>query len=246
MPKLPNMKLDILALAAHPDDVELSCSGTLIKHIKAGLKVGIADLTQGELGTRGTIETRKQEAEDSAKIMGLAGRWNLGLPDGFLNEYDNAQVLRIIEIIRLTQPEILLINAPVDRHPDHGNSAKLELKASFLAGLRKIETTWEGEIQQAFRPAKVYHYIQDRYLVPDFVIDVTNEWETKMASIKAFRTQFYDPNSAEPATYISNPRFLESIEAKGKELGHSIGVQYGEGFIKVAAMGVNLLTDLIN
>jgi bacillithiol biosynthesis deacetylase BshB1 len=220
-----NMKLDILVMAAHPDDAELSCAGTILKHIAAGKKVGIVDFTRGELGTRGTPEIRLQESADATKILGLHARENLGIRDGFFRNDEETQ-LKLIEVIRKYQPDIVLANALEDRHPDHGKGAQLAINACFLSGLRQIKT---GDLP-AWRPAQVYHYIQDRYLEPDFVVDISSQWDQKEAAIRAFKSQFFDPNSAEPASYISSPDFLNFIQARAMEMGHKIGVKYGEGF----------------
>ncbi len=220
-----NMKLDILVMAAHPDDAELSCAGTILKHIAAGKKVGIVDFTRGELGTRGTPEIRLQESADATKILGLHARENLGIRDGFFRNDEETQ-LKLIEVIRKYQPDIVLANALEDRHPDHGKGAQLAIDACFLSGLRQIKT---GDLS-AWRPAQVYHYIQDRYLEPDFVVDISSQWDLKEAAIRAFKSQFFDPNSAEPASYISSPDFLNFIQARAMEMGHKIGVKYGEGF----------------
>jgi bacillithiol biosynthesis deacetylase BshB1 len=219
------MKLDILVMAAHPDDAELSCAGTILKHIAAGKKVGIVDFTRGELGTRGTPEIRLQESADATKILGLHVRENLGIRDGFFRNDEETQ-LKLIEVIRKYQPEIVLANALEDRHPDHGKGAQLAIDACFLSGLRQIKT---GDLP-AWRPAQVYHYIQDRYLEPDFVVDISSQWDKKEAAIRAFKSQFFDPNSSEPASYISSPDFLNFIQARAMEMGHKIGVKYGEGF----------------
>jgi bacillithiol biosynthesis deacetylase BshB1 len=220
-----NMKLDILVMAAHPDDAELSCAGTILKHIAAGKKVGIVDFTRGELGTRGTPEIRLEESADATKILGLQARENLGIRDGFFRNDEETQ-LKLIEVIRKYQPDIVLANALEDRHPDHGKGAQLAIDACFLSGLRQIKT---GDLP-AWRPAQVYHYIQDRYLEPDFVVDISSQWDQKEAAIRAFKSQFFDPNSAEPASYISSPDFLHFIQARAMEMGHKIGVKYGEGF----------------
>ncbi len=233
------MKLDILVLAAHPDDAELACSGTIMAHIAMGKKVGVVDLTRGELGTRGTPEIRAEEAAAGAKIMGLAVRENLGLPDGFFQN-DEKSLLAIIKAIRTYQPEIVLANAVYDRHPDHTMGGAVATRACFLAGLRKIETG-----QEAWRPKNVYHYIQDRLLQPDFVMDITPYWERKLESIKAYKTQFFDPKSNEPVTYISTPEFIRYVEARAIEFGHAIGVKYGEGFTREKQLGVTNLFDLI-
>jgi bacillithiol biosynthesis deacetylase BshB1 len=219
------MKLDILVMAAHPDDAELSCAGTILKHIAAGKKVGIVDFTRGELGTRGTPEIRLQESADATKILGLHVRENLGIRDGFFRNDEETQ-LKLIEVIRKYQPDIVLANALEDRHPDHGKGAQLAIDACFLSGLRQIKT---GDLP-AWRPAQVYHYIQDRYLEPDFVVDISSQWDKKEAAIRAFKSQFFDPNSSEPASYISSPDFLNFIQARAMEMGHKIGVKYGEGF----------------
>ena len=219
------MKLDILVMAAHPDDAELSCAGTILKHISAGKKVGIVDFTRGELGTRGTPEIRLQESADATKILGLHARENLGIRDGFFRNDEETQ-LKLIEVIRKYQPEIVLANALEDRHPDHGKGAQLAIDACFLSGLRQIKT---GDLP-AWRPGQVYHYIQDRYLEPDFVVDISTQWDQKEAAIRAFKSQFFDPSSSEPASYISSPDFLNFIQARAMEMGHKIGVKYGEGF----------------
>ena len=230
------MKLDILVMAAHPDDAELSCAGTILKHIAAGKKVGIVDFTRGELGTRGTPEIRLQESADATKILGLQARENLGIRDGFFRNDEETQ-LKLIEVIRKYQPDIVLANALEDRHPDHGKGAQLAIDACFLSGLRQIKT---GDLP-AWRPAQVYHYIQDRYLEPDFVVDISANWDQKEAAIRAFKSQFFDPNSAEPASYISSPDFLNFIQARAMEMGHKIGVKYGEGFQSQKTMEKKLL-----
>ena len=219
------MKLDILVMAAHPDDAELSCSGTILKHIAAGKKVGIVDFTRGELGTRGTPEIRLQESADATKILGLHARENLGIRDGFFRNDEETQ-LKLIEVIRKYQPEVVLANALEDRHPDHGKGAQLAIDACFLSGLRQIKT---GDLP-AWRPTQLYHYIQDRYLEPDFVVDISAHWDQNESAIRAFKSQFFDPSSMEPASYISSPDFLHFIQARAMEMGHKIGVKYGEGF----------------
>lgn len=236
-------RLDILAFAAHPDDVELGASGTVLKHIAAGAKVGIIDLTRGELGSRGTIDTRFEEAEASSKILGLSARKNLSMKDGLfeINE-ENKRV--IIKEIRRYQPKIVLANAMSDRHPDHGRAGKLVSEACFLAGLRKFVTTLEGEEQMAYRPSAVYHYIQDYYQKPDLVIDVTDHLENKMEAIQAFKTQFYDPESNEPETPISGEDFFEFIKSRMMEMGRQAGYKYAEGFTVERFIGVRNLFDL--
>lgn len=238
------MKLDVLAIGVHPDDVELSCAGVLLVEKKNGKKTGIVDLTQGELGTRGTAETRSKEAADAAKILGVDIRENLQMADGFLQN-DEAHQLKVIEAIRKYQPEIILCNAREDRHPDHGKSAKLVSDAAFLSGLIKIETFENGLIQKPWRPKYVLHYIQDRFLQPNFVIDITDVFETKLQSIKAYATQFHNPDVDGPQTYISTPDFLDSIIYRSKMLGKMIGVKYAEGFTSDKMIGFNSLDALI-
>jgi len=241
-----NIKLDILAFAAHPDDVELSCSGTLLAAIATGKKVGIVDFTRGELGSRGSAEIRDKEAQNSAQILGLSVRENLNFQDSFFED-DNQHRLKVVQAIRRFRPKIILINAPSDRHPDHGRAADLSKTACFLSGLIKIETEWEGKKQEHFRPKHVYHYIQSIMLTPDFVVDVTPFWQQKMKSVMAFESQFHNPNyqSDEVETFISSPRFVQFLEARAKEFGHSIQVDYAEGFIKTAQIGIKNITDLI-
>lgn len=238
------MKIDLLAFGAHPDDVELSCSGVLLVEKKNGKTTGIIDLTEGELGTRGTAEMRKQEAADSAKILGVDVRENLKLKDGFFTNDQESQI-KIIEAIRRYQPEIIVSNAPEDRHPDHGRSAKLVSDSAFLSGLAKIQTDSGGVQQRAWRPKYVLHYIQDRYLKPDFVVDISDVFEMKLEAIKAFKTQFHNPNLAGPQTYISTPDFLDSVIYRYKMFGKMIGVKYAEGFISTKAIGIKNFDALI-
>jgi N-acetylglucosamine malate deacetylase 1 len=239
------MKLDILAFAAHPDDVELGCAGTLIAHIEAGKKAGVVDLTRGELGTRGTPAERVAEAEAAAQIMGLSIRDNLGFADGFF-ENDKEHQLQIVRKVRQYQPDIVLMNALHDRHPDHGRGAAVVAEACFLAGLKMIRTLGDdGLEQEAWRPKAMYNFIQDRYITPDFVMDITPYWEKKMETIRAFRTQFYNPDDSSPNTYISSPEFLNFIDARAREYGHAIGVTYGEGFTSAKKIGVSNLFDLL-
>ncbi len=237
------MKIDILAIGVHPDDVELGCSGTIAKHIALGKKVGILDLTLGELGTRGSAELRTKEATEAAKILGVSFRTQLKMKDGFF-ENNEAHQKQIIEIIRKHQPEIILCNAINDRHPDHGRAAKLTSDACFYSGLIKIETTVDGKKQDAWRPKAVYHYIQDHYIHPDFVVDITDFMEIKHKAIMAFSSQFYDPKSGEPETPISSKAFLESLDAKMSLWGRAMGVPYAEGFTVDRYPGVNNLFDL--
>jgi len=241
------MKLDLLALGVHPDDIELSCAGTLLIEKNNGKKVGVADLTQGELGTRGTPEKRKEEAEKSAAILGLDVRENLEMADGFFKN-DEINQRKIITVLRKYRPEIILCNAPDDRHPDHGRSAQLATDAAFLSGLIKIETADEkGKKQEAWRPKYIFNYIQDLYFKPDFVIDVSNVFDKKIEAIEAFTTQFYNPNSndKEPQTYISSPEFLESVINRAKMYGKMIGVKYAEGFISKKMIGIKTFDALI-
>ncbi|MDH5367942.1 MAG: bacillithiol biosynthesis deacetylase BshB1 [Cyclobacteriaceae bacterium] len=236
------MKLDILAFAAHPDDVELGCAGTIASQIAQGYKVGVVDFTYGELGTRGTPEIRDGEAKLSAKILKLSVRENLGFQDGFFKN-DKEHQLEVIKMIRKYRPEILLVNAISDRHPDHGRASKLSSESWFKAGLKEIETTDGGEKQQTWRPKAVYHYIQARYIQPDVIVDVSDFWDKKMESLNAFKSQFYDPNSKEEDTFISSPTFIKGVEARAREFGQTIGVEYGEGFTVERTIGTS---DLIN
>jgi bacillithiol biosynthesis deacetylase BshB1 len=238
------MKLDILALAAHPDDVELSSSGTLLKAILSGKKAGIIDFTRGELGTRGTPEIRAKEANDAAKILGLSARENLGFRDGFFKN-DEEHQLEVIKMIRKYRPEVVLANAYDDRHSDHGRASQLAKEACFIAGLKNVTTVLDGVEQEAWRPKAVYHYIQSIPSQPDFIVDISAVWESKVASIKAFGSQFFDPNSNEAATYISSPEFMKMVEARAIHYGHEIGVQYGEGFNVERTAGVGSVFDLI-
>ncbi|MBB5395555.1 bacillithiol biosynthesis deacetylase BshB1 [Mucilaginibacter sp. AK015] len=239
------LKLDILVLPVHPDDAELGCAGTILKHVQLGHKVGIADLTRGELGTRGTAEIRDKEAARAAEILGLTIRENLELPDGFFENTKQYQ-LKIIEAIRRYQPEIIITNAYHDRHPDHGRANELVEASAFLSGLRRIETFHRGELQEPWRPAQVLHFIQDRYIKPDIIVDVTEFWEKKIESIYAYGSQFHNPewNEDEPQTYISSPDFIEQIQGRGREFGKSINAKYGEGFTSRKILGVDNLFDL--
>ncbi len=238
------MKLDILAFGVHPDDVELGCAGTLMAAIDQGKKVGIVDLTRGELGTRGTPTTRTQEAAAAAKIMGVDVRENLDMADGFFAN-DEAHQRKIISIIRKYQPDIILANAPEDRHPDHGRSAKLVSDAAFLSGLRKIETMLDGKTQEAWRPAYTFHYIQDRFIQPSFVIDITAYMERKIEAVLAYGTQFNSADNSEPQTYISSPQFLETVKARALMLGKRIGVGYAEGYITEKIIGFSNFDAII-
>lgn len=237
-------KLDILAIGVHPDDLELGCGGTLVNHVRMGQQVGILDLTQGELGTRGTPELRLQEAQDAARIMGVKVRENLGMADGFFQN-DKEHQLLLVEYIRKYQPNVVIANALEDRHPDHGRAGKLISDACFLAGLSKIETTHKGEKQAAWRPRRVYHMIQDRFLEPDFIVDISDSFEQKMEAVKAYKSQFHDPNSNEPLTYIATGGFLNKIEYRASLLGKRIGTAYGEGFLCENTIGIRNLDALV-
>lgn len=239
------MQLDILTFGVHPDDVELGCAGTILASIAQGKKVGIIDLTQGELGTRGTADTRKTEAAHAAEVLGVSIRENLKMADGFFAN-DEAHQRKVISAIRKYKPEIILCNAPEDRHPDHGRSSKLVSDAAFLSGLRKIETLDEwGNLQEAHRPAYIFHYIQDRFIQPDFVIDISSHHDKKLESILCYTTQFHNPDSSEPQTYISSPQFLETVKARAMMLGKRIGVSYAEGFISEKLLGLKDFDALI-
>lgn len=237
-------KLDILAFGAHPDDVELGCGGTIAKEIALGKKVGIIDLTRGELGTRGSAEIRDQEAMAAANILGVTIRENLNMRDGFFVN-DEEHQLAIIRMIRKYQPEIVLCNALEDRHIDHGKGSKLVSDACFLSGLMKIETQYDVVNQKAWRPKAVYHYMQWKNLTPDFVVDISKFNKKRVDAIMAYGSQFYDPNSKEPETPIATKNFLESLNYRAQDLGRIIGVDYAEGFNVERTLGVNSLTDLI-
>ena len=238
------MKLDILAIGAHPDDVELGCGGTLAKEIANGKKVGILDLTRGELGTRGSADIRDTEAAEAARILNISVRENLRFADGFFVN-DAKHQLEIIKIIRKYQPEMVLCNAIDDRHIDHGKGSKLVSDACFLSGLRRIVTTLEGNEQEAWRPKQVYHYIQWKSLQPDFVVDISDYMEQKINAVLAYKSQFYDSNSKEPETPISNKNFLDSVKYRAEDLGRIIGTNYAEGFTAERYVAVNKISDLI-
>ena len=239
------MKLDILVVAAHPDDAELGCGGTIAKHASQGYKVGIVDLTQGELGTRGSVESRRQEAQDASKILGVVLRENLKLRDGFFRNDEDHQ-LKLIQAIREYRPEIVLANAIYDRHTDHAKGANLSYDASFLAGLAKIRThNLDGTEQEPWRPKQIYHFIQSIFVEPDFIVDISDYWDHKIRAIQAFKTQFFDPTSKEPETYISKPGFIKMVESRAVEFGHAIGTPYGEGYTVRRYPGVKSLFDLM-
>lgn len=238
------MKLDILAFGAHPDDVELGCAATIAKEVSLGKKVGIIDLTQGELGTRGSAELRKIEASKAAEILGVAVRENLGFADGFFVN-DKEHQLEVIKMLRKYQPDVVLCNAIDDRHIDHGKGSKLVSDACFLSGLQKIETELDGEKQEKWRPKLVYHYIQWKNLEPNFVVDVTGFMTQKMDAVMAYSSQFFDPNSNEPQTPISSQNFTDSIEYRARDLGRLIGTEHAEGFTVERYVAVDSLDKLI-
>ena len=237
------MKLDILAFGAHPDDVELGCSGTIAKEISLGKKVGIIDLTRGELGTRGSVEIRNSESAKASELLGVVARENLDRRDGiFIN--DEAHQLKIIEMIRKYKPEIVLCNAIEDRHIDHGKGSQLVSDACFLSGLLRIETELDGVSQEAWRPKVVYHYIQWQNIEPDFVVDISDFMDTKMEAVLAYGSQFYNPNSKEPVSPITSKNFLDSVKYRAQDLGRLVNVTYAEGFTTERYVAVNSLGDL--
>ena len=242
--ELLQMKLDILAIGAHPDDVELGCGGTLAKEISKGKKVGILDLTQGELGTRGTAEIRKIEAENAGNILGIACRENLNLPDGFIFNSKEFQYL-LMEKIRYYQPEIVLTNAIKDRHTDHAKASELTTSACFLSGLIKIETFYNGSKQKQWRPKQVFHYIQWKNIEPDFVVDISGFLDQKINAVKAYKSQVFDPESDEPITPTASSNFMESVVYRAKDLGRIIGTEAGEGFTSENLLAVKSLDDLL-
>lgn len=238
------MKLDILAFGAHPDDVELGAGGTLAKAVANGQKVGVVDLTRGELGTRGTPEIRDQEAAEAARILGLSARENLGFADGFFVN-DKTHQLGVIKMLRKYKPKIVICNAIDDRHIDHGKGSRLVSDACFLSGLIKIETEDEGKKQEAWRPKQVYHFIQWKNLEPDFVVDISGFIEKKAEAFMAYGSQFYDPKSGEPETPISNKNFVNGILSRASDMGRLVGVEHAEGFTVERYVAVNQLSDLL-
>lgn len=239
------MKVDILAFGAHPDDVELSCSGILLSHAAKGKTFGLIDLTEGELGTRGTAEIRKAESTKAAKILGASFRENLGLQDGFF-QIDEASLRKVVYSIRKYRPEIVLCNAPNDRHPDHGKGHELVKQACFLAGLRRIIThDKKQQIQEPWRPKMIFGYIQFYALSPDIIVDISTLMDSKIESVKAYKSQFYDPSSNEPQTVISSKKFLENIRERASDLGRLIGTDYAEGLMVVRTPGISDLFQLI-
>ena len=238
------MKLDILAFGAHPDDVEMSCSGILLNFASRAKKTGVVDLTRGEMGTRGTQETRKKESETASEMLGLSVRHNLEFRDLFFED-SNENITKIVEQIRRFKPDIVLANALEDRHPDHGKAAALVEKAFFCSGLKKYNSHWDGEEQEIWRPKNLYHYIQDRDMEPDVIVDVNDHWERRMASVAAYKSQFYDPKKQGDETYISSEKFWKFFEGRARSYGHRIGVEFGEGLIQKRKIGVSNLDDLV-
>lgn len=237
------MKLDILAFGAHPDDVEISMGGTILKYTAQGKKTGIVDLTEGELGTRGNVETRYAEAEASSKFMGIESRVNLQMKDGFF-QHNEENLMKIIEQIRRFKPEIVFANSITDRHPDHAKGAKLVAEAAYLSGLTKIKSSWLGVEQEAYRPRLTLHYIQDFFIEPHIVFDVSSFMEQKIEAIKCYKTQFYNPNSDEPDTPISGKDFFDFLRGRMKEFGRPIGAEYAEGFTSNKFIGITDLFQL--
>lgn len=237
-------KIDILAIGAHPDDIELGCGGTILNEIHKGKKVGLIDLTAGELGTRGSVEKRKQESNKASKILGVDFRLNLGMKDGFIKNDENSQI-QIIRFIRKYQPDVIICNAPDDRHVDHAEASKLVVSSSFLSGLVKINTKLDNNNQKPWRPNNVYHYIQWKNLEPTFVVDISQHIEKKMEAVLSYDSQFYNPKSEEPDTLISSEKFLDSITARSADFGRLIGVEHAEGFISNKLVGVKSLNDLL-
>ncbi len=232
------MKVTLMAIGAHPDDVELGCAGTIYNHIRKGQQVAIVDLTEGELGSRGSVAIRYEEAAAARQILKVAHRYNLQMEDGFF-EHNRENVLKLIRIIRKHQPEVLLANAPSDRHPDHGRAGQLIRDAAFLSGLRKIETELDGAVQEAWRPKRVFHYIQDKFIEPTFIVDISESMDVKMQSVEAYGSQFFSKEQeSEPVTYISTDAYLNKVRNRAAQLGSRIGVAYGEGFISEFSIGV--------
>lgn len=237
-------KLDLLAFAAHPDDVDLSCSGTIASQVDQGSKAGVIDFTRGEMGTRGTPEVREQEAQKAGDVIGLSVRENLGFRDGFIPN-DDEHCFTLIRKIRQYRPDVLLTNIFEDQHPDHVSAAKLTGRAFFLSGLSKIETEYEGESQKAWRPRVLYHYMQAEYRQPDFIVDISAHWKRKVAAMQAFQSQFGALGNEEEDIFIADPAFMKFLEGRARELGQAIGVEYGEGFFRQRPIGVRNLLDLI-
>ncbi len=238
-----NDRVDILCITAHPDDVEISMAGTVLHHMALGHSVGLVELTAGELGTRGTPEIRKLEAEAALKVLGAAFRYQLGMADGFFRP-DRESLERVITAVRRHRPKVVLTNAIRDRHPDHGRAAALVAEACFLSGLRRIATSDDGAAQEAWRPTTVLHAVQDHWIDPDLIIDITPHWTKKMEALLCFKSQFHDPASTEPTSPIASPDFLPFLEARAREMGRLLGVTYGEGFTTARPIGVGDVMDL--
>lgn len=238
------MKLDVLVFAAHPDDAELSCGGTILSLIAKGKKVGIVDFTRGEMGTRGTPEIRDEEAAEASSVLGLTVRENLKFKDVYFVN-DDQHVLEVVKKIRQYRPDTILANALADRHPDHGKGAQVVKRATFLAGLKNVATELNGQQQENWYIKNLFHYIQTDFHTPDFVVDVSEFWDKRMEAVRAFKSQFFDPNGESTNTLISTPEFMELIEARGREFGMSIRVKYGEGFISDRRLGISDLSSLL-
>ena len=238
------MKVDILAIGAHPDDVELSCSGTIAKEISAGKKVVIIDLTKGELGTRGSEKIREIESKKAAEILKISDRKNLGLKDGFFHNSDENKI-KLVRLIRFYKPNIVLCNSINDRHPDHGKASKLVVESCFLSGLKKVSTKFQDIAQQPWKPTNIYHYVQWNLEIPDFIVDISDFMDIKLKSVQCYSSQFYDPESKEPKTPISTQNFLESIKYRSANFGRIIGADHGEGFVANRKLAVASISDLI-
>ena len=238
------MKVDILAIGAHPDDVELSCSGTIAKEISAGKKVVIIDLTKGELGTRGSEKIREIESKKAAEILKISDRKNLGLKDGFFHNSDENKI-KLVRLIRFYKPKIVLCNSINDRHPDHGRASKLVVESCFLSGLKKVSTKFQDIAQQPWKPTNIYHYVQWNLEIPDFIVDISDFLDIKLKSVQCYSSQFYDPESKEPKTPISTQNFLESIKYRSANFGRIIGADHGEGFVANRKLAVASISDLI-
>ena len=237
-------QVDILCITAHPDDVEISCAGTVARHVALGRSVGLVELTAGELGTRGTPELRRTEAEAARHLLGAAFRYDLGLPDGFFRA-DRDSLLKVVTSIRRHRPRVLITNAGRDRHPDHGRAGSLVAEASFLSGLRKVVTSHAGSAQEVHRPTTVLHAVQDHWIDPDLVVDITEHWSTKVAALKCFRSQFHDPSSTEPGSPISRADIMQVFEGRARQMGRLIWAEFGEGFTCERPAGVADLFDLV-
>ena len=238
------MKADILAIGAHPDDVELSCSGTIAKEISAGKKVVIIDLTKGELGTRGSEKIRELESKKAGEILKISDRKNLGLKDVFFHNSDENKI-KLVRLIRFYKPKIVLCNSINDRHPDHGRASKLVVESCFLSGLKKVTTKFQDIAQQTWRPLNIYHYVQWNLEIPDFIVDISDFMDIKLKSVQCYSSQFYDPESKEPKTPISTQNFLKSIKYRSANFGRIIGADYGEGFVANRKPAVASISDLI-